>query len=128
MRQIICGFAGIGKSHCAKNSEGVVDLESTPFKKNWDFYADVAEHMGKNGYYVLTACHKEWRDKLKERGIEYAVVIPHKEMKQEYMRRYKDRGNTPEFIKMIDENFEKFIEEIEKSESHIIYIQEYLTL
>jgi len=34
--RIICGFAGIGKSTLAKNKAGFVDLESTPFEKDWD--------------------------------------------------------------------------------------------
>lgn len=35
MKKIICGFAGIGKSYLAKNKEGYVDLESTPFEGGW---------------------------------------------------------------------------------------------
>ena len=42
---ILCGFPGIGKSFVAKNYKGFVDLESTPFNKNWDLYTNVAKHM-----------------------------------------------------------------------------------
>ena len=41
---IICGYAGIGKSHLAKNFPGVIDLESTPFEKDWDRYLKCAMH------------------------------------------------------------------------------------
>lgn len=41
---IISGFAGIGKSHLARNGK-IVDLESTPFNKQWELYANVAIHM-----------------------------------------------------------------------------------
>ena len=40
---IISGFPGTGKSTMAKFSRWV-DLESTPFKKNWLLYAEVAKH------------------------------------------------------------------------------------
>lgn len=42
---IICGFAGVGKSAAAKKLLGVVDLESTPFQRDWETYARVAKHM-----------------------------------------------------------------------------------
>lgn len=128
---IICGFAGIGKSYIAKHKEGVIDLESTPFKKNWDLYTDVAIHMAKNGYTPMLSCHKELRDILKEKGADYVVVIPKKEHKQNYIQRYKERGNDENFINLFEQNFEKFIEEIyntEKPESIIELQKEYETL
>ena len=35
---IICGYAGIGKSYLAHNYPNIIDLESTPFEKDWDRY------------------------------------------------------------------------------------------
>lgn len=123
---IICGFAGIGKSHLAKHSVGVVDLESTPFQKDWDTYTRVADHMATNGYIVLMSCHKELRDKLKEKNIDYWVAIPRKENKEDYLKRYLNRGSTKEFIEMMESNFDKFIDEIESEEKNIIYIDKFL--
>lgn len=109
---IICGFPGIGKSFVAKNYHGFVDLESTPFKKNWNLYTDVAIHMNNNGYHVLMSSHKEVRDMLLSKNVGFSVIIPLIEDKETYMKRYKTRGNTEEFIKFLDENYEKFITEI----------------
>ena len=95
---IICGFAGTGKSTAAKKIAGVIDLESTPFQKDWDTYVRVAKHMSDQGYIVLLSCHKELREKLHELGYNYIVVYPEKEQKEIYRQRYKERGNTPEFI------------------------------
>jgi adenylate kinase family enzyme len=97
---IICGFAGTGKSTAAKKISGVIDLESTPFQKDWDTYARVAKHMSDQGYYVLLSCHKELREKLHELGYDYIVVYPEKNQKNIYRQRYVERGNTPEFIAM----------------------------
>lgn len=112
MIMIICGFAGIGKSYLAKNGKGWVDLESTPFKKNWDLYSDVAMHMDKNGYDVMVSCHKPLRDILIEKGADFYVFVPNIEDKEEYIQRYINRGNTQEFIDMFKSNYEKFLEEI----------------
>ena len=52
--KIICGFAGIGKSTMAKNNRGVVDLESTPFEKDFDRYLMVAKQMREFTEYINT--------------------------------------------------------------------------
>ena len=90
---IISGFPGTGKSTAVQHFTGVVDLESTPFKKNWEIYADVAQHMSKQGYTVLVSSHKEMREELLARGKDFVVAIPNKEDKDIYIQRYKDRGN-----------------------------------
>ena len=55
-KMIICGFPGVGKSTLAKFSNWV-DLESTPFEKDWVRYAKVAKHMSDNGYNVMVSTH-----------------------------------------------------------------------
>ena len=81
---IICGFAGTGKSTAAKKIPGVVDLESTPFQKDWETYVRVAKHMSDNGYIVLLSCHQELRNELQNQGIDYVVVVPDKSHKDLY--------------------------------------------
>lgn len=111
MKNIICGFAGIGKSTLMKMSDWV-DLESTPFAKNWDIYSDVAIHMAKNGHRVMLSCHKELRDILLKKGADFEVIIPRIEDKEEYLSRYAERGNTEQFIKLFEDKWEDFINEI----------------
>jgi hypothetical protein len=124
---IICGFAGIGKSYFAKRTRSV-DLESTPFNKNWEIYSNVAIHMSNNGYNVLLSCHKEIRDMLRSKEIKFITVMPDVNLKEEYIQRYMDRFNTIEFIKLMTENFEKFITEIKENEKNIVILKsnEYL--
>jgi len=112
---IICGYAGIGKSTAAKNMPGVVDLESTPFKKNWEMYVDVAQHMNKNGYHVLLSCHKELRDELIKRKQPFFVAVPSIQHKESYRQRYIDRGNDEAFINLQIDNWEKWLKEIYES-------------
>lgn len=106
---IICGFPGVGKSYVAKKVGGVVDLESTPFNKDFDTYINVAIHMNKNGYTPLVSSHEDMREKLLESGVKFKVVIPKLTDKYIYIANYKDRGNTPEFIELLNKNFDKWI-------------------
>lgn len=113
---IICGFAGIGKSYLAKNGikgigVGIVDLESTPFQKDWKTYVRVASHMKYNGYVVLTSCHKELRQAFSDAMIEVNVVMPMPEDKEAYLERYKARGDSEQFIKMMSDNWDNFVTE-----------------
>ena len=130
MKNIICGFAGIGKSTFMKMSN-YVDLESTPFAKNWDIYSDVAMHMAKNGHKVMLSCHKELRDILFAKGADFEVIIPRIEDKEEYLNRYIKRGNTEQFIKLFEDKWEDFINEIladsDKMNITILEKNEYLS-
>lgn len=110
---IICGFAGIGKSTLCKNKAMWIDLESTPFEKDWDRYATVAMHMDKQGYNVMLSCHADLRKKLHEKGARYFVVLPFPSLKDEYLNRYKKRGNDSSFIESIEKNWNAYTECLE---------------
>lgn len=108
---IICGFPGTGKSTMAKFSQWV-DLESTPFHKNWRLYAEVAKHMSDQGYTVMVSTHSELLDELELIEARYMVIIPDITDAQIYMHRYESRGNTPDFCKKIYDNWYNWIEAI----------------
>jgi len=103
---IICGFAGIGKSMLAKKYPNVVDLESTPFERDWKRYAKVARYMAKNGYIVLVSCHKELREELHDG---YIIAKPAQLDRLEYIKRYKNRGNNEAFVNLMDKKWELFL-------------------
>ena len=105
---IVCGFPGTGKSMMAKLSQWV-DLESTPFKKNWLLYAEVAKHMSDSGYTVMVSTHEEVLNALEQIEANYTVIIPPITDKDIYLHRYKMRGNTHDFIQLINENWQRWI-------------------
>lgn len=117
---IICGFPGTGKTEMARKQpirgSCWVDLESTPFEKNWQLYANVAKHMSENGYNVMTSTHEELLKTFEKMRVKYTVVIPPINDKPNYLKRYLRRGDDKEFIDLIDKNWEKWITSIlEKS-------------
>lgn len=114
---IICGYPGIGKTYLAKNFSNVMDLESTPFNNDFDCYFRCAKHYSDQGFLVLVSCHKEIREKvLKLRFDERLTIFPCPQDKDLYKRRYKERGNTQEFIGAQMENWDKWV----SKESHLL--------
>ena len=125
---IICGYAGTGKSCLGHIFPGVIDLESTPFEKDWDRYAKCAIHYHSQGYIVLVSCHKEIREKICQcvPSVERITVVPNIEDKELYKCRYEQRGNTQSFIDVQMDNWEKWLNEKNnrlKDESWIIMRQ-----
>lgn len=107
---IIVGYQGIGKSTAA-GKNGVIDLESGNFfienengesvrSDDWyKIYANIADHLSKQGYVVMTASHKVFRDYMDEKGIEYITMSPSVELKDAWIKKLEDRYNQTNLIK-----------------------------
>lgn len=109
---IICGYAGIGKSYLAHNYPNIIDLESTPFEKDWDRYFKCAKHYSDQGFLVLLSCHKEIRERvLKIPYGERITIFPCIDDKDLFETRYKERGNTQEFINIQMEHWNEWTSE-----------------
>lgn len=121
---IICGFPGIGKSYATKAIEDramVSDSDSSLFNKE-HFPSNYVKHLTtlteiqKNTtkpLYIFASSHKEVREALLEAGLPFVVVVPHPDLKEEYLERYKERGSPEAFIKLLDANFENWIREVQ---------------
>ncbi len=105
---IISGFPGIGKSS-VKNSK-VIDLESSYFKKEgkwWKGYVDVLENLYNtlnSEVIILIPTHEDIRNELLRRELFFTMIIPANERKEEFLNNYKLRGNTDQFINLLDQN------------------------
>ena len=108
---IICGFPGVGKSMMARFGHAI-DLESTPFEKDWMRYAKVAKHMHDSGYLVMVSTHKELLDCFEQMEVPYTVVVPRADDLETYVRRYEARGNSAEFVKKVVENWDEWLRQI----------------
>lgn len=122
--KVISGFPGVGKSVLTSNSNFIVlDSDSSSFSwsekgiRHPDFPANYMAHIQENMGafdYILVSSHDIAREALKESGIEYTLVYPDMELKEEYVERYKARGNNEGFVTFISENWPSFISNIEK--------------
>lgn len=107
---IINGYAGIGKSWIGRHMPNAIDLESTPFEKDWDRYLKCIGHFHRQGYLVMVSYHPEIRRLVTEHfGFsERMSVLPDPKDKELYRKKYTERGNTPEFIKTQMDNWDEW--------------------
>jgi len=154
MGTIVAAFAGVGKSYVGKKYENIIDLESTYFKWLENGIATLTEEerkgrkdrvlnpqwpynyvreiliMRDSHDIVLTMLgherlkSKEMFDYFDKYNIEYYVARPNLSAWPIIEQRLKDRGNTPEFIAQVKDNFEVFIEEFSKPKYKQIIIED----
>lgn len=122
--KIISGFPAVGKSVLTKSSHlAVLDSDSSLFswlkegERHPDFPHNYIQHIKDNigkVDYILVSSHNIVRNALRENNIEFSLVYPDINLKNEYLERYKLRGNDEKFISFIDSNWNNFIVDIEK--------------
>lgn len=127
---LLAGFPGTGKSYYTNTESGYMpqgfatDSDSSKFDKA-NFPNNYIEHIKQKiseGYArIFISSHKEVRDYLVENGIEFTLVYPKKELKEEYLERYEERGSPDGFIKLISDNWDLWLEELknQKGCNHI---------
>ena len=68
--------------------------------------------LAREGYIVLISSRKEVRDELNKRSIPFTIVLPSLDMKQEMIDRYIKRGNQENFVAMLENNYETFVNDL----------------
>lgn len=68
--------------------------------------------LAREGYIVLISSHKEVRDELNKRSSPFTIVLPSLDMKQEMIDRYIKRGNQENFVTMLENNYETFVNDL----------------
>ena len=134
MNKIISAFPGIGKTTLVQINKNYIDLESSDYKWididktlpieerkgtaktiNPDFpnnYIKKINELTGMGFNVLISSHKEVREALQAQGIEYTIILPSLDMKEEMINRYLSRGNQESFVNLLKTNYEKFVEDL----------------
>jgi len=130
---IIAGFAGIGKTVFArKTDKRIIDLESSAYKwllldsdckcstesqkglstrtlnPEWpgNYIDDIEKYnLFDDVDYILVAPTEDIMYYLELRN--FYIVIPSLDSKQEMLQRYRDRGNSKEFVNKMDLKYEK---------------------
>lgn len=151
MNKIISAFPGIGKTTLVQTNKNYVDLESSDYK--WidiDKTLSIEERKGTaktinpyfpenyikkiieltdTGFNVLISSHKEVREALQAQGIEYTIILPSLDMKEEMISRYLSRGNQESFVNLLKTNYEKFVGDlsIDPNEKIILKSGQYLS-
>lgn len=119
---LVAAFPGTGKSHYVNYGEGsgymlqgfATDSDSSKFDKA-NFPANYIEHIKQKiseGYArVFISSHKDVRNALVENRLPFVLIYPSKELKEEYLERYKQRGNNEKFIQLVSDNWDNWLDE-----------------
>ena len=127
---VIAGFAGIGKTTLAKKYKNVVDIESSLYKwdnsgledvpvearkgmkrnenKEWplNYINEIKDKMEKYDI-VLVWIKPDVLELYEKYNIKYTLCYPKEEALPIYEQRYRDRGNSEEYINKVINSFEK---------------------
>lgn len=130
---VIAGFPGVGKSYLMNHNSGhytYADSDSSKFSWDRDENGDIKtnengekirnsrwpmnyiSHVNEARHthdFVFVSTHKEVRETLFDAGIPFMLIVPDDKLKDKFIKRYKERGSTEEFIKLISDNYEKWI-------------------
>ncbi|ASZ76367.1 hypothetical protein [Proteus phage PM2] len=115
---IVCAFPGTGKSYATKqfleHGIKVSDSDSSLFDKS-EFPQNYIKHLKEMRYeqtLTFASSHKEVREALVKEKVPFYVIVPDVSLKDEYIKRYQQRGSPEGFINLISANFENWINEI----------------
>lgn len=136
---IVSAFAGVGKTTLArKYNKDVIDLESGNFKwlengntegtkgdntrtQNPNYPINYLEAIKKaNNEYkvVLISQHEVIRKCLDAVKLDYILVYPDISIKDEFINRYKQRGNNINFISLISKEWDNWINALDSIQNH----------
>lgn len=130
--KVISSFPGCGKTYCFDKYKDsgikILDSDSSEFswvkdengintkERNPDFPMNYINHIKENlgnVDIIFVSSHDIVRSALKENDINYILVYPCLGAKEEYINRYSVRGSDENFIKFIESNYEKFINDMQ---------------
>ncbi len=117
--KIIAGFPGVGKSHYCQHTTGCYDTDSNSFHK-YRFPANYLRHIvgnvQKNRYGIIfVSTHAEVLEGMTECGLEFTVVYPCMDIREEYFERYRQRNSPPALIEKISDNWNDWITALQAS-------------
>lgn len=117
---LLSAFPGTGKSYLYENNEGltILDSDSSTFDKE-GFPQNYIEHIKENlnkAHIIMISSHEEVREALLENDLYFVVAYPSIDLKDEYIERYKNRGNEDSFVELLNNNWENWITEIESDD------------
>ena len=116
---LVSAFPGMGKTYAYNlfNKDiKITDSDSSHFNKD-DFPENYIKHIKENipNYdLIFISSHKEVRDMLDMEGIDFDLFYPDKSRKNEFIENYVARHSKMDFIRKVDNNWDDWIDEIEK--------------
>ena len=122
--KIISAFPGTGKTYFFnKSKKFVLDSDSSYFDKSkfpQNYIEHIKSYIGKADF-ILVSSHKEVREALFQNNIRFELIIPNINLKNEYLKRYLERGSEHSFVNLLDDNWEFWINDCTDQEGCFQY-------
>ncbi len=113
---LISAFPGTGKTYLFNNTNKIIlDSDSSKFDKEYfpeNYIKHIKENIG-TADIICISSHKVVRDALVENNLNFTLVYPDRSIKEEYIQRYKDRENEESFVKLLKNNWDSWMDEME---------------
>lgn len=104
----------------------VFDSDSSTFDKS-EFPGNYIKHIKEvlekfPDVVIFVSSHDNVREAMAEAGIKYVLAYPERELKGDYLERYKERGSPEKFIALMDEKWNDFIDSVQDdpAERHLV--------
>lgn len=126
--KIISAFPGTGKSvYHKKHPDTTLDSDSSNFSwvkdengnntktRNPNFPQNYIDHIKSNigkYEYIFVSSHKQVREALLDNCLFFYLVFPDDRRKDEFIKRFKKRGNDDKFVELLDKNWDDWLDEI----------------
>lgn len=125
---VLAGYPGVGKSTFFQANRGklISDSDSSLFswintpegkERNPDFPKNYIEHIQRciegNFDVIFVSTHNDVLHALVDAGIHFQIVYPERDLKDEYIKRYTERGSDAQFVELMDKMWDKFHDDIE---------------
>lgn len=120
---IILGFPGVGKSYLKEKCKGgkltVLDSDSSCFSKDEfpnNYIEYIKSQIGKADI-IMCSTHEAVRKAIYEdeyimKNSKVYICYPELNMQDAWIKRLRDRGNSEEFVSLIEKNYKKWILDI----------------
>ena len=137
--KIVSAFPCCGKTYYFENEKDLVVLDSDSSNFSWikdengnntkernpefpnNYIEHIKENIGKVDI-IFVSSHKVVRDALSESGLNWNLVIPKKECLSSWVGRAYMRGSSDGFIKVMIDNWDNWLDEIEKDRMNDLHV------
>ena len=126
---VVSAFAGTGKTTlCSNDNLEVLDMDSALFDKAdfpENYMRELRHELDKGEYrYIFVSTHASMRAAMAKESINFVLVYPRHELKEEYRKRYIERNSPHEFVESIMKNWEDMLDNCAAQEDCIHTILE----
>lgn len=132
--KVISAFPGTGKTYFCKRNKEAIDLDSNTYTsghtadgkvRNPDFpnnYLSAIEAQLGQHPLVLISPHIEVTTALLKKNIKVTFIYPDRKLKSEYIERFRQRGSSEAFIRLLDKYWDDFFDQLEQQKGceHVI--------